>query len=87
MGARMLLGDEIQANRAEHRRRFRVVTGGVNSCAGSENIVVPERVRNERGQSSVPACRPLGGNIRIGLEESLWVGPGKLAKSNAEQVA
>ncbi|MBV8443212.1 MAG: 3-keto-5-aminohexanoate cleavage protein, partial [Hyphomicrobiales bacterium] len=29
----------------------------------------------------------LGGNIRVGLEDSLWVGPGKLAKSNAEQVA
>ena len=29
----------------------------------------------------------LGGNIRVGLEDSLWMGPGKLAKSNAEQVA
>ena len=29
----------------------------------------------------------LGGNVRVGLEDSLWVGPGRLAKSNAEQVA
>jgi uncharacterized protein (DUF849 family) len=29
----------------------------------------------------------LGGNIRVCLEDSLWMGPGKLAKSNAEQVA
>jgi len=29
----------------------------------------------------------LGGNVRVGLEDSLWIGPGKLAKSNAEQVA
>ncbi len=29
----------------------------------------------------------LGGNIRVGLEDSLWLGPGQLAKSNAEQVA
>lgn len=29
----------------------------------------------------------MGGNIRVGLEDSLWNGPGKLAKSNAEQVA
>ena len=29
----------------------------------------------------------LGGNIRVGLEDSLWIGPGRLAKSNAEQVA
>jgi hypothetical protein len=53
----------------------------------TRTIVVPERLRHERGQSSVPACRPLGGNIRVGLEDSLWMGPGKLAKSNAEQVA
>ncbi len=29
----------------------------------------------------------LGGNIRVGLEDSLWIGPGRLATSNAEQVA
>jgi uncharacterized protein (DUF849 family) len=29
----------------------------------------------------------LGGNVRVGLEDSLYIGPGKLAKSNAEQVA
>ena len=28
----------------------------------------------------------MGGNVRVGLEDSLWAGPGKLAKSNAEQV-
>jgi len=28
----------------------------------------------------------LGGNIRVGLEDSLWAGKGRLAKSNAEQV-
>jgi uncharacterized protein (DUF849 family) len=28
----------------------------------------------------------LGGNVRVGLEDSLWAGPGRLAKSNAEQV-
>jgi uncharacterized protein (DUF849 family) len=29
----------------------------------------------------------LGGNVRVGLEDSLYIGRGKLAKSNAEQVA
>ncbi|MGV0911507.1 3-keto-5-aminohexanoate cleavage protein [Martelella sp. FOR1707] len=29
----------------------------------------------------------MGGNLRVGLEDSLWIGPGRLAKSNAEQVA
>ena len=28
----------------------------------------------------------MGGNIRVGLEDSLWIGPGKLAESNAQQV-
>ncbi|MBY6120904.1 3-keto-5-aminohexanoate cleavage protein [Mameliella alba] len=28
----------------------------------------------------------MGGNIRVGLEDSLWLGPGVLAKTNAEQV-
>ncbi len=28
----------------------------------------------------------MGGNVRVGLEDSLWIGPGKLAKSNAQQV-
>jgi uncharacterized protein (DUF849 family) len=29
----------------------------------------------------------MGGNVRVGLEDSLWIGPGKLAESNAAQVA
>ena len=28
----------------------------------------------------------MGGNVRVGLEDSLWIGAGKLARSNAEQV-
>ena len=28
----------------------------------------------------------MGGNVRVGLEDSLWAGKGKLAQSNAEQV-
>jgi len=29
----------------------------------------------------------MGGNVRVGLEDSLWLGRGQLAKSNADQVA
>ncbi|RUW86735.1 3-keto-5-aminohexanoate cleavage protein, partial [Mesorhizobium sp. M7A.F.Ca.US.010.02.1.1] len=29
----------------------------------------------------------MGGNVRVGLEDSLYIGKGALAKSNAEQVA
>jgi uncharacterized protein (DUF849 family) len=28
----------------------------------------------------------MGGNVRVGLEDSIWAGKGRLAKSNAEQV-
>ena len=28
----------------------------------------------------------MGANVRVGLEDSLWIGPGELAKSSAEQV-
>jgi uncharacterized protein (DUF849 family) len=29
----------------------------------------------------------MGGNVRVGLEDSLFIGRGQLARSNAEQVA
>lgn len=29
----------------------------------------------------------MGGNVRVGLEDSLWIGRGELARSNADQVA
>ncbi|MFK7965521.1 MAG: 3-keto-5-aminohexanoate cleavage protein [Burkholderiaceae bacterium] len=28
----------------------------------------------------------MGGHVRVGLEDSLWAGPGRIARSNAEQV-
>jgi uncharacterized protein (DUF849 family) len=28
----------------------------------------------------------MGGHLRVGLEDSLWLGPGQLAKSTAAQV-
>ena len=40
-----------------------------------------------RNQMTIAAqALALGGNVRVGLEDSLWAGPGRLAKSNAEQV-
>jgi uncharacterized protein (DUF849 family) len=29
----------------------------------------------------------MGGNVRVGLEDSLWIAPGQLARTNAEQVS
>jgi uncharacterized protein (DUF849 family) len=41
-----------------------------------------------RAQMPVAAMAALmGGNVRVGLEDSLWIGPGQLARSNADQVS
>jgi uncharacterized protein (DUF849 family) len=34
----------------------------------------------------VAMAAAMGGNVRVGLEDSLWAGKGRLARSNAEQV-
>ncbi len=40
-----------------------------------------------RAQMQIAAmAAAMGGNVRVGLEDSLWAGPGRLAASNAEQV-
>jgi uncharacterized protein (DUF849 family) len=40
-----------------------------------------------RNQLAVAAqAAAMGGNVRVGLEDSLWAGKGRLARSNAEQV-
>jgi uncharacterized protein (DUF849 family) len=40
-----------------------------------------------RSQLQIAAmAAAIGGNVRVGLEDSLWSGPGRLASSNAEQV-
>jgi uncharacterized protein (DUF849 family) len=36
--------------------------------------------------SLITMAATMGGNVRVGLEDSLWAGPGKLAESNAQQV-
>lgn len=41
--------------------------------------------RNQMAIAAMSAA--MGGNVRVGLEDSLWIGPGKLAESNAQQVA
>lgn len=40
--------------------------------------------RNQLPLAAMSAA--MGGHVRVGLEDSLWAGPGKLATSNAEQV-
>ena len=41
------------------------------------------------GRNQIPLATigaAMGANVRVGLEDSLWCGPGRLAESNAEQV-
>lgn len=41
------------------------------------------------GRNQIPLATmgaAMGANVRVGMEDSLWCGPGKLAESNAEQV-
>ena len=41
------------------------------------------------GRNQIPVATmsaAIGGNVRVGLEDSLWDGPGKLAETNAAQV-
>ena len=40
--------------------------------------------RNQMPIATMAAA--MGGNVRVGLEDSLWIGPGRYATSNAEQV-
>ena len=40
--------------------------------------------RNQMAIAAIAAA--MGGNVRVGLEDSLWIGPGELAPSNAAQV-
>jgi uncharacterized protein (DUF849 family) len=40
--------------------------------------------KSQMGIAATAAAQ--GGNVRVGLEDSLWDGPGQLAKSNADQV-
>lgn len=44
-------------------------------------------LRAGRNQMPIAAMSAvMGGNVRVGLEDSLWDGPGTLAKTNAQQV-
>jgi uncharacterized protein (DUF849 family) len=75
------------------------ILGGI--CADAENLVHMKRIADKlfgdsyqwsvlgagRHQLSlVTQAALMGGNVRVGLEDSLSLGPGRLATSNAEQV-
>jgi uncharacterized protein (DUF849 family) len=76
------------------------ILGGIG--ADTENLMFMKRTADKLfgkdyrwsvlagGRQQIPFCTHaamLGGNVRVGLEDNLYIGPGKLATSNAEQVA
>ena len=76
------------------------ILGGIG--ADHENMMHMRRIANSlfgddyewsilaAGRHQMPLCTMgaiLGGNVRVGLEDSLYIGKGELATSNAEQVA
>ena len=69
-----------------------VLAGDVASRrpAAAEERPAERDFRTEFQQSftAVPDLKSLTvrGNVRVGMEDSLWIGPGKLAESNAQQV-
>jgi len=40
--------------------------------------------RNQMNIAAMAAA--MGGNVRVGIEDSIWIGPGQYAESNADQV-
>jgi uncharacterized protein (DUF849 family) len=75
------------------------ILGGISSDADSLFLMRQTALRlfgDEVEWSALPAGRSqmalctvastMGGNVRVGLEDNLWLAPGVLAKSNAEQV-
>ena len=76
------------------------IMGGIG--ADEENLMHMRRIANKlfgddyewsvlaAGRHQMPfvtQAAVMGGNVRVGLEDSLYIGKGELAKSNADQVA
>ncbi len=76
------------------------ILGGIG--ADPENLVHMRRIADKlfgdayqwsilaAGRHQMPLCTmgaTMGANVRVGLEDSIYLGPGELARSNAEQVA
>lgn len=53
---------------------------------GAENYVWSVAAAGKHQLPMAAAALSLGGNVRVGLEDNLFIKPGKLAQSNAEQV-
>lgn len=57
-----------------------------NKLFGEENYEWSVLAAGKHQMPFATQSAMLGGNLRVGLEDSLYIGPGELAKSNADQV-
>ena len=64
-----------------HMRRI------ANKLFGEENYEWSILAAGRHQMNFVTTGAILGGNVRVGLEDSLYIGKGQLAKSNADQVS
>lgn len=64
-----------------HMRRI------ANKLFGEENYEWSILAAGRHQMSFVTSGAIMGGNVRVGLEDSLYIGKGKMAESNAQQVA
>ncbi|MGZ0245437.1 MAG: 3-keto-5-aminohexanoate cleavage protein, partial [Alphaproteobacteria bacterium] len=58
-----------------------------NKLFGEENYEWSILAAGRHQMNFVTTGAIMGGNVRVGLEDSLYIGKGKLAESNADQVA
>ncbi|MFT5488557.1 MAG: hypothetical protein ACI9JL_004006 [Paracoccaceae bacterium] len=58
-----------------------------NKLFGEENYEWSILAAGRHQMNFVTSGAIMGGNVRVGLEDSLYIGKGKLAESNADQVA
>ncbi len=65
----------------DHMRRI------ANKLFGEENYEWSILAAGRHQMSFVTTGAIMGGNVRVGLEDSLYIGKGQLAESNADQVA
>ena len=65
----------------DHMRRI------ANKLFGEENYEWSILAAGRHQMNFVTTGAIMGGNVRVGLEDSLYIGKGQLAESNADQVA
>ena len=82
----------VRADDLRHPGRHRRRSGEPGAHAPDRRQAVRRRLslvdpgRRPPPDAALHDGRDMGGNVRVGLEDSIYLGKGQLAKSNAEQV-